>query len=164
MKKYLVVLAAMMMVIAMVSGAYALETTTQTVTASATVSKVCSNGTNGTLAFGTIDPGGSSPVTASSSGLTYKCSTGTSFSVTGINGATGSTSGNCTAFTGHMKSGAVPENEMNYDILCSAGPYVGKGFSEGVSVTLNGTVTVAEYQNAVPHDDYNDLMTVTISY
>jgi uncharacterized membrane protein len=164
MKKYLVVLAAMAFVIAMVSGAYAANNTTQTVTATATVSTICKNGTNGTLAFGTIDPGGSSAVTASSSGLTYMCSNGTTFNISAISGATDSISGTCGAFTGHMVSTVASTDKMSYDIACNAGPYKGTGFAAGVDVVLNGTVTVAEYQNAVPHADYNDLMTVTIAY
>ena len=165
MKKYLVVLASMLMVLAMVGGVWA-ATTSQDVSVSAAVQAMCKNGTDGTMNFGIIDPGSSSDVTASSSGLTYKCSNGTSFNVTQLASTKGGQTGTCTSFTGTMKSTGTPADTLNYNATCTAGPYTGQGFGTGkeVSVTINGTVTTSQFENAAPHSDYTDTLVVTISY
>ena len=170
MKKNMVILAAMTFVIVMASGAYA-ATTTQTVAASATISAICANGTNGTLAFGVIDPSGGSTINGTGAGLAYKCSNGTTFKVTALAGANGGStpacpaSGACT-MVGSMKSTSTPADLLAYTVsITSVGaPYVGTGFSAAVSIPLTGTITVAQFQNAVHHADYTEVVTVTITY
>ncbi len=176
MKKYMVVLAAMVIVVAVAGSTWA-ATATQTVTTTATVQKVCKNGTNGTLAFGSIDPSGLVDVTASSAGLTYSCSNGTSFNITAIDGGTGgvggASTGTCAGFTGTMRdnAGAGPHT-LDYTLACAApgaGPYAGQGFGAGsaVSVVLDGTITPAQFQNAyvgAADNAYTDVVTVTVTY
>ena len=169
MKKYLVLLAAMMMVIAMVSGVYA-GTKTQTVTATATVIGSCDVGTDGTLAFPTIDPGAqTTDITATGSGLAYSCSKGTSFKVSKLSGANGgsttcSSSGAC-SMVGTMTSTAVGTDTLGYTVsITSVGPNQGTGFSSTVDVPFTGKITNAQYIDAVTHNDYSEVVTVEISY
>jgi spore coat protein U-like protein len=165
MKKYLVVLASMVMVLTMVGGVWA-ATTSQDVSVSAAVQTMCKNGTDGTMSFGTIDPSSTSAVTATSSGLTYKCSNGTTFNVTELESTKGGQTGTCASFTGTMESDSTSGDTLNYNATCTAGPYTGQGFGtgKGVSVNINGEVTVSQFENAVPHSDYTDTLVVTISY
>jgi spore coat protein U-like protein len=163
MKKSLVILAAMAFVIAMVSGAFA-AVTSQDVAVSAAVSKMCKLGSDGLLGFGTIDPSDTATVSASSTGLTYKCSSGTTFTITQLASAKGSTTGTCAGFTGTMKSTATPADALAYTVTCTAGGYAGAGFSTAIPVTIDGTITQAQYQDVVPHTDYTDTLTVTITY
>ena len=164
MKRFMVVLAAMALVIAMVGGAFAADTTFQNVTATATVTGICKNGTDGTLTFGTIDPSSTDPVNATSSGLTYKCSNGTTFNISELASTGAGTTGTCAGYTGTMKSTGTPDDELDYTATCTAGPYTGTGFSVAVNVPITGTVTSAQYQDAKPHNDYTDTLKVTISY
>jgi len=168
MKKYMVILAAVAIVIVMASGAYA-ATTTQTVGASATISKVCANGTNGTLAFGTIDPSTGSTVNATGASLAFKCSNGTTFSITGISGPNGETATTCSAspctFVGVMKSTGTPTDTLGYTIsITTYNGYTGTGFGASVAIPFTGTVTQAQFQNAVPHADYAETVTITVTY
>lgn len=163
MKRFMVVLAAMALVLSMVSGLYA-ASTFQNVNATATVTGICKNGTDGTLAFGTIDPSSTSDVNVTSSGLTYKCSNGTTFNISELASTGAGTTGTCAGYTGTMKSTGTPADELDYTATCTAGPYTGTGFSVAVSVPISGTVTSTQYQDAKPHDDYTDTLKVTISY
>lgn len=173
MKKYTLVVAVVMLVVAMAGSVWAAGTTTQTVTTTATVQGLCKNGTNGTLPFPSIDPSSGANVIASTSGLTYSCSNGTSFMITGIAGGTGGvggvSAGDCTGFTGTMKDGGgLGLNTLNYTLACAApgpGPYAGQGFGAGkaVNVVLNGTITPLEFQNAFAAV-YTDIVTVTVAY
>lgn len=169
MKRCLVVLAAMVMVIAMVSGVYAANTS-QNVVVTATVSPMCLLGTDGTLAFGAIDPSGSSPVSATGASLAYKCSNTTSFKVSQISGPNGETpttcpgSGAC-SFVGVMESAAKATDTLGYTVsVTSVGAYIGTGFTASVAVPFTGAVSVAQFQNAVPHADYAETIVVTIAY
>jgi hypothetical protein len=168
MKKYMVILATMAFVIVMASWVYAANTT-QTVGATATILTMCANGTNGTLAFGPIDPSGSSTVSATGANLAYKCSKGTTFSVTGISGPNGETATTCSAspctFVGVMKSTAVGTDTLGYTLsITTYNGYAGTGFGAAVSIPFTGTVTQAQFQNAVPHADYAETVTITITY
>ncbi|MGD0279258.1 MAG: hypothetical protein ABSC11_08120 [Smithella sp.] len=169
MKKSLVVLAAMVMVIAMVSGVYAANTQ-QNVVVTATVNPMCKLGTDGTLAFGAIDPGGLSTVNATGASLAYKCSNTTSFLVSQISGPNGETATTCPgsgacSFVGVMKSTGTPADTLGYTVnVTSVGAYIGTGFSASVAVPFTGTVSVAQFQNAVPHADYTETIVVTIAY
>jgi hypothetical protein len=170
MKKYIVILMEMAFVVVMASGAYT-ATTTQSVGATATILTMCANGTNGTLAFGPIDPSGSSTVSATGANLAYKCSKGTTFKVSQLSAPNGETTVTCPAsgacsLVGVMKSSSAPTDTLGYTVsITSVGtPYVGTGFGAAVSVPFTGTVTVAQFQNAIPHADYTEIVTVTITY
>jgi hypothetical protein len=174
MKKYILVVAVVIMVVVMAGSVWATPAT-QTVTTTATVQGLCKNGTNGTLTFpGPIDPSSGANVTASTAGLTYSCSNGATFMITGIAGGTGGiggvSGGDCTGFTGTMKDGGgTGVNTLQYTLACAtapfAGPYTGQGFGPGkaVSVVLSGTITPTEFQNAFAAA-YTDIVTVTVSY
>jgi spore coat protein U-like protein len=163
MKKLMVVLAAMAFVMVMVGGAWAANTA-QTVAVSAAVQSMCKNGTNGTMDFGSIDPGDTATVSKTSSGLTYKCSKGTTFNVSQLASTGAGTTGSCTGYTGTMKSTTTASDTLAYSVTCTAGPYTGKGFSAATPVDISGTISQSQYQDAVPHGDYTDTLTVTIEY
>jgi hypothetical protein len=128
-----------------------------------TVIPSCRGDSAGTLNFPSIDPSATAPATASSSGLTYKCSNGTSFSITGLSSAGGGT-GTCTGFTGTLKSTGTPADTLSYTAACSTGAYAGTGYSAGVNMPISGTIASSQYQDAKAHTDYSDTLTVTISY
>ena len=113
------------------------------------------------MIFGLIDPSGVSNVTATSAGLTYKCSTGTTFNITGITGGS-SSSGTCASFTGTMLDGSG--HTLNYNLSCGAGPYTGLGFgaTSAIGIALNGTITPLQFQNAFAAA-YTDTVTVTVT-
>jgi len=156
------------------TGGNAPRTGTVTVTipinsVTATVSAVCNSGTNGTLAFGTIDPSGSSTTSATGASLGYKCTKNTTFTVTGISGPNGETATTCSAspctFAGIMKSTGTPTDTLGYTLsITTYNGYTGTGFGAVVPIPFTGTVTSTQYQNAVPHADYAETVTVTITY
>jgi hypothetical protein len=137
----------------------------------ATVSAVCNSGTNGTLAFATINPSGSTPASATGASLGYKCTKNTTFKVSQLSAPNGETTVTCPAsgacsLVGIMKSTSTPTDTLGYTVsITSVGaPYVGTGFSAAVAIPFTGTVTVAQFQNALPHADYSEVVTVTITY
>jgi spore coat protein U-like protein len=159
MKKYILVVAVVMLVVAVAGSTWA-AVTTQTVNTTAQVLGLCKNGTNGTLTFAPIDPSGVANVTASSLGLTYSCSNGTTFNITGITGGS-STSGTCASFNGIMTDGGG--HTLNYALTCAGGPYAGLGFTNPIAIVLNGTITPVQFQNAFAAT-YTDTVTVEVTY
>jgi hypothetical protein len=128
-----------------------------------TVIASCRADSAGTLNFPSIDPSETANVTATSSGLAYRCSNGMSFSITGLSSAGGGT-GTCTGFTGTLKSTGTPADTLSYTATCFTGAYSGTGYSAGVSIPISGNIASAQYQDANAHADYSDTLTVTVSY
>jgi spore coat protein U-like protein len=64
-----------------------------------------------------------------------------------------------------MKSTAVGTDTLGYTLsITTYNGYAGTGFGAAVSIPFTGTVTQAQFQNAVPHADYAETVTITITY
>jgi hypothetical protein len=154
MKKSLVVLAAMVMVFAMVSGAYAAAQQSNTVTVNATISGVCSFSTGtSTITFPAIDPSDTGEKTAATAGLTYKCTNGTTpASLTNLAGS-------------HtLASTATPADTMVYTLTSSA-LTAGTGFAAaGTAITITAHIADTVYQVAPAHADYTGTVVLTFAY
>lgn len=108
-----------------------------TLTATATVQAVCNFATTtSSLAFGSIDPTGTGPITQSTS-IAYACTAGTSPTLT-------------MPTTGTMTSGA---NSLPFSL---------SNTNTGTAINITGTVTQADYQ-AAPAGSYSGTVTYTIA-
>lgn len=142
------------------SAANAIASTTHTVAVSATVTGTCRfNAASGaTLAFGTIDPTGAVPVTASGT-ATYRCNNGTSPTVTTDDGLS-ETGANAP----RMRAGATA-NYLPYTFTIAAlaaGTGLGNAPANDKTLTINGSVAVADFQAAAA-GTFNDTITLTIA-
>jgi hypothetical protein len=151
MKKSLVVLAAMVMVFTMVSGAFAAGALKDnTVTVNAKIAAKCSfNTATSIIEFNTIDPSSTGPITASTSGLTYACtmgSTAPSISYTAAQTLTGSS------------------DTMAYTVSSDYSSATGIGFlASWTPIEITATIAEAVYQVAKA-ETYTDTFVVTFSY
>jgi len=166
MKKYFVVLVAMVMVIAMVNGAFA-GTITPKVQSTAVVANGCSTGADGVLDFGTLDAvtnaGGiaESALYVTTKPIIY-CTNGSTFAVTaaGANGGTNVGSGYM------LKKGT---DTITYSISYVT-PITGKGATVNVGGVVLGTDLnlkagfLAGALNNAPTGTYTDTITFTINY
>jgi spore coat protein U-like protein len=155
MKKYLVLLAAMALVIAMVGGAFA--AVSPTVDVNAIVAKTCTAENDGVLEFGTIMSGGSGNAVALVTAPTIYCTPGTTFAVTAA-------SANAPGF--RLTDGT---NFMTYTF--SFNPTItGQGFATNVgddsaATDLNMGATIADtVYNAAPAGTYGYTITLTIAF
>ncbi|MFA5322970.1 MAG: hypothetical protein WC373_09880 [Smithella sp.] len=153
MKKLMVVLAAMMMVIAMVAGAYA-ATVAPEVDVTATVTKKCSaTKVDGTITFD-IDPELPGPITANTTNdgapPSVKCTAGTTYAVA------------CTSNNGGTLNGT---DNIPYTITGCATPITGGGFGAGADVEIPVGVSIdnAAYANAEV-GAHTDTILVTVTY
>jgi hypothetical protein len=154
MKKYLVVLAAMVFVIVMVSGAYAAAQESNVVTVNATILEKCSFSTGtSTITFAEIDPSDTGEKTATTSGLTYKCTNGsTPASLTNLSG------------DHTLASAGTPADTMVYTLTNST-LLVGAGFAAaGTPITITAHIQDTVYQVAKAHADYTGTVTLTFAY
>jgi spore coat protein U-like protein len=154
MKKYLVILAAVMMVIAMVSGAYAASPTKVDVTASATVTSNCVVNP-GTLDFGPVDADHGSSYILTASGLSIKCTTGTVVAVTdndGLNANKMNDGG------GHF----LPYTTTYTTPLTGGGTGTG-GTELATALNFTGTISMANLLGVVA-GNYVDTIQITLTY
>jgi len=156
MKRYMIVLAAMLVVLGGASGALA-ATLTPTVLATGTVKDTCSTPTNGTITF-TIDPSGSGTLTPQSTdpgntSPTVMCTNGQPHVVA------------CTS--GHGSKLTIGNDGLTdpiaYSITGCASPLTGAGFTTATSIPLGLSIAQAAYQNAKV-GAHADTITVTITY
>ena len=115
----------------------------------------------GTLDFGTIDPSGGANATASTTFI-MKCSNGTTSTAATDNG------GLNFSVTKRMKHSVTATAFLPYSIAYSNDSgFVGTGFaSTSQTVTINGTVTPANYAGAVATTGaqvYADTVTITVN-
>lgn len=132
--KYLVAGAA---AVALLVPAASMAGNSNTLTATATVQAVCNFATTtSSLAFGSIDPTGTGPVTQSTS-IAYACTSGTTPTLT-------------MPASGSMTSGAnsLPFSLSNTDT--------------GSAINITGTVAQTDYQ-AAPAGSYSGTVTYTIA-
>jgi len=167
MKRYMIVLAAIAIVIAMVSGAYAAGSVSEPVAVTATVSGLCKVGTSGAMSFAIPDPSVAGPIGATiATNATVFCSNATPFTVTAAsqnNPALPVTCGGA-GITGTLKDAS--SNTMNYTFTCGTAGGTGAGFAVGKDQPLNiaGSIAQAAYINAAASATYADTVTLTINY
>ena len=125
-------------------------------TVEATVTAGCGIVNTSPVSF-TIDPASASPATAIG-GATVWCSTGTNGTVI-INGNGLHESGG----EKYMQSASTPTASIRYTLNVPAPAVPGSGRTNTINVPINGTVAVADFQNAVALDDYSDTVTVEIN-
>ncbi|MBE7939696.1 spore coat protein U domain-containing protein [Ramlibacter aquaticus] len=145
---------ALALVLACAAGAALADTQSLSVTASITGVCKFNSGQTPVLAFGAIDPSGTANATASASVL-YRCTTGTSASVS--NAVTGART--------LQGSGTASTDTMAYTLaFTSGGTGTGKGFGAGQDLTLvlGGTITPTDYQNKTV-GPYADTVTLTVT-
>jgi spore coat protein U-like protein len=174
MKKYLVVLAAMAMVIAMVSGAYAGSVNNTNTAVTASVSAVCTAPTAGSITFAAIDPSSTSTATATPSpDAKVNCTNGSGYTVTALSQNAGGSTASCAGtsntggITGTLKgTGTGTDTDaITYSFTCGTASGTGAGFGSGTAQNINVAAYIisSAFQNAVA-DTYSDKVTVTISY
>lgn len=135
--------------------------TTHTLSVSATVSGNCRFNTAGPTALtiatgaGVIDPSAAGPATGSV-GIAFRCTTGTSSAITADDGLNASGPGARRVSSG---SGFMP-----YTLSLTNAAQVGTGFGAGQdkTVTVDASITAANYQNAAA-GAYTDTVTLTIT-
>jgi len=173
MKKYLVVLAAMVMVIAMVSGAYADKSAT--VSATAVVGKVCTASNDGVINFGSLDAVTNLGAVAASEALvttkpTIHCTNADTYQVTatGLNG--GTSSGGTSS--GYLLKDPVSADTIAYTFTYNT-PITGEGIATGATKSIGGTGAThlaitpsiaAHALDAAIAGTYGDTITFTIAY
>lgn len=173
MKRYLAVIAATAMVIAMVGGAWAASPATDTVDVSATVQSQCGSAVNGAFSTLSIDPSNNNPQPfVVSTDATIRCTsnktTGT-ITASSLYGTSKTTPVNCnnSLQTGFTMQGSGPTKTINYSFQCKTNiAGVGFGSSSDVSLGIGATVLAADAITA-DYDNggtYHDTVTLTIAY
>jgi len=165
MKRFSIVLAAIVIVIAMVGGAYA-ATIQPTVAVNATVSGLCKAGTAGVMSFLIPDPSNGGPIAAAPvTDATVLCTTNTPFAVTAASLNKGGAAATCggAGITGTLKD-SVSGYLMNYTFICGNPAGTGQGFGNPVNLGLAGSILQAAYINAPASATYGDTVTLTITY
>lgn len=160
MKKYLVLLAAVMMVIAMVSEAFAEGTIAPTAQVNATVVNLCTTTNNGVIDFPDLTVGdtGTKNATVTTPPTIY-CSAGSSYTVV-------ASSPNTSGSDFRLKHGTA--DYMIYTLtfngsITGEGPTQSIGGAGATRLNLGATIADTAYSTAVP-GDYGDLVTFTINY
>jgi len=156
MKKYMIVLAAIAIVLAATGGALA-ATLTPTVTATGTVIDTCNAATNGTITFN-IDPSGVATLTpqttdAGNTSPSVKCTNAQTHAVA-------CTSAHANKLTIGNDGSTDP---IAYTITGCATPLTGAGFTTATSIVLGLSIPPANYQNA-KIGAHSDIITVTVTY
>lgn len=125
---------------------------TQSVSVTASVTGVCKFNTGQTpvLAFGAIDPTGSAAKTASVDVL-FKCTKGQSATVAATGGLSRTLAG-------------PSSSSMPYTVTLTGASATGAGFgsSTDLTLTVGGSVAVADYQNATV-GSYTDTISLTVT-
>lgn len=112
------------------------------------------------LAFGNIDPSGLVNVTATTT-FTTKCTNGTTESASTDNGGA-----NVLAGQKRMQTTAPAGKFLAYGVAYSGDTtFTGTGFGAGAAntVTVNGTITPAQFQNAAANTTYTDTVVITVA-
>jgi len=151
MKKYMVVLAAIAMVIAMVSGSYATDASDLTVTAN--VADTCTTITDGTPVTIALDPmaGGAVANGGVATQPTINCTMGSLHGVT------------CASLNGNKLLNGLNEIAYTYNAGSVCGTNLTGAGSTPVDLTLGVDIANGAYSNS-PAGDYTDTITVTVTY
>jgi spore coat protein U-like protein len=143
MKKIISLLTAAAIITA--AGAAMAASKDATVAVTADVLAACSV-TNGTLAFGSLDPTTAPLVNANSTGLSVTCTNGSTYTI-----------GYVSANGGKLVNGA---NNFAYT---ATGPAGGTGSGVAQSITLAGSIAAGVY-STMPAGSYTDTITATFTY
>jgi spore coat protein U-like protein len=150
----------MMMVIAMVSGAFAAQATVS-VNATATVTSIC-NVHGGTLPFGTVNADGVDVTVDAAGGISIQCTKGTSVAITNDGGLNGGSGKNL-----FMDGGTTTKLPYSIDYNTpltgdgAAGTNIG---AKGTGLlSLTGTVTHSAAEGVIA-GNYSDTLVLTLSY
>jgi spore coat protein U-like protein len=149
---------------AVLQASFAFGAGTNTLSLSTNVTGTCKvTASPGVLDFGTIDPSGGSNVTASVS-FAMKCTKGTISTAASDNGGLNFSG------TKRMKHSVTATAFLPYAIAYSGDVgFAGQGFGVAAlaqTVTVTGTVTPAQYQNALvttAGQVYSDTVTITVA-
>ena len=167
MKRFMVLLVAMMIVMTVVGGAFA-ASTSESVTVNGSVSGLCKPGTSGVMSFSIPDPSAPGPIAATiTTDASVFCSNGAPFTVQAASTNFGAPAATCASLsggiTGQLKDGA---NTMNYTFTCGTAGGTGAGFAGGndQKLTIAGSIAQAAYINAPVSALYADTILLTISY
>jgi spore coat protein U-like protein len=165
MKRYTIVLAAIVIVIVMVGGAYAGPPISETVGVTATVSGLCKVGSNGTMSFAIPDPSVLGPILATTStDATVLCSNAWPYTVTATSLNNPALPASCGGggIIGTLKDAG--SNTMNYTFTCGTAGGTGAGFGNPQPLNVAGSIAQAAYLNAAASATYADTITLTINY
>ena len=167
MKRFMVLLVAMVIVIAVAGGAFA-ATTSENVTVNGSVSGTCIPGTAGVMSFSITDPSvGPSYVANVTTDASVFCSNAWPFTVQADSTNLPASPASCAApggITGQLKDAGG--NTMNYTFTCGTAGGTGAGFAGGndQKLTIAGSIAQAAYINAPVSALYADTIMLTISY
>ena len=167
MKRFMVLLVAMVIVIAVAGGAFA-ATTSENVTVNGSVSGLCKPGTAGVMGFSIPDPSLPGPILANvTTDATVFCSNAWPFTVQAASANLPAAPVTCVApggMTGQLKDAGG--NTMNYTFTCGTAGGTGAGFAVGKDQALSiaGSLPQAQYINAPVSATYADTITLTITY
>lgn len=137
---------------------------THQVAVTASVTGTCVvNTTNSTLSFGALNPGGGGTVNATWTGGTFRCTNGTTYTVTSNDGLWESASGGA---SNRMKLStatdcSTPTNCIRYTFGSVTGG-TGSGMTTNISFNVTGTTNLADYQDAA-EGSYADTVTLTVA-
>jgi hypothetical protein len=137
---------------------------THQVSVSASVTGTCVvNTATSTLSFGALNPGTGGTVNAAWSGGTFRCTNGTTYTVSSNDGLWESASG---GGSNRMKLStatdcSTPTNCIRYTFGSAAGG-TGSGMTTNISFNVTGTTNLADYQDAA-EGSYADTVTLTVS-
>lgn len=165
MKKYMVVLAAIAMVIAMAGAAMA-ATTSSSVAATATIANKCVAGGSPALAFGSLDGSMVGPYPATVTNPTLFCTSGDTITVTDDGGLSGTTGGvPVTGTSWNLKSGAnlIPYTLTYTTSLTGAGFSTDLGGSGAGKLSLSASIANGAIAT-VPAGSYTDTVVITYTY
>jgi spore coat protein U-like protein len=141
------------------SSAFAGGTTNMTVTAQ--IQGVCKIiAPVSALSFGLIDPSLLASVTATAT-FTTKCSNGTVETASTDNGGN-----NVLAGQKRMQTTAPVGNFLAYGVAYAGDTTTGQGFGAAIvanTVTITGTITPAQFQNATANATYTDTVVITVA-
>jgi hypothetical protein len=150
MKNHLILKAIPALLLVCASG-FASAADSSTLAVTATVNATCKFSAASTpLVFGAIDPSLSADKVVTAN-VKYKCTKSTaSLGITGISGAHTMTDGT---------------NSLSYTLGISGDASTGTGFGAGQDLTavVTGTITAAQYQNAVASTGYAENVTLSIT-
>lgn len=165
--------AAVALVVAAAGGARAADVTpAPAVNATAAVVGVCEWYQDGEMAFA-VDPSAGGPISATVIRQPkVKCTNQTAFTVAAVSANKGGVLASCAApggITGSLRSQSNPAHAFDYTFTCGTGAGVGAGFGAGREQDagvggVGGTVTPAQYAEAVAHADYQDTVTLVVTY
>jgi spore coat protein U-like protein len=165
--------AAVALVVATAGGVSAAQVTpAPVVNATATVIGVCAWFQDGDIAFN-VDPsaGGAISATVGKQPM-VKCTNQTPFTVAASSANKGGVAASCAApsgITGTLRSQSNAAHTFDYTFTCGSGTGVGAGFGVGKEQDVGvggvgGLVSPAQYSEAVAHADYQDTVTLIVTY